>query len=220
MILFVDRYLEFLKELERQRPDIINSKSLEYANISKGITQDIFFEVNRREYPTKEIVFNEKLLSDNINEVYLWHIPRLFKNKILVDFGEPKNNSGYKHIKMSLSYGYDDSFTLDLTEDAFNFVVKSIDKNIPIEFLKNNKDYKIVSVGKLGIALIKGENRYILTPIGPKLITQPQISFMFTEFVNVDVGRLLNINIINEWTEDNILQLTKDTLLGFWNMER
>ena len=81
----------------------------------------------------------------------------IINNKILVDFGIPYNilSTDSIFIEKLLDYGYTSEFTIDLTNEALNFISKDIDKNIPIKLLSSMTDYKIVSVGKLGVSLKK-----------------------------------------------------------------
>ena len=142
----------------------------------------------------------------------------MFNNKILVDFGIPYNilSTDSIFIEKLLDYGYTSEFTIDLTNEALNFISKDIDKNIPIKLLSSMTDYKIVSVGKLGVSLKKNEDRYILTPIGPKYISisgRTSIKLL-NNFVNVKVEELFNINLKEGWTQDKILELTQ-TMIGF-----
>ena len=229
LIELVDSYLDFLRELHKYRPDLTRKEN-PWPNThdnpkNQDRINDIFKDAGSRDCPAKALIIpfkNSWHIYDNNSIVHLWHIPEMFNKKILVDFGipYPVSSKDSVFIEKVLDHGYSNYFTMDLTQEALSFVAKKIDKNIPMELLKSMPDYKIVSVGKLGVALRKGLDKYILTPIGPMFITGPRSTSMLMDFVNVRVEELIKINLKDGWTQDKILELTQTTILGLENMER
>ena len=157
MLELIDSYKEFLIKLKEYRPDIMRRENPWLHNDKNN---SIFKDAKNRNFPARESIIPFKNNWDTCNKtsiIYLWHIPNMFNNKILVDFGIPYNilSTDSIFIEKLLDYGYTSEFTIDLTNEALNFISKDIDKNIPIKLLSSMTDYKIVSVGKLGVSLKK-----------------------------------------------------------------
>lgn len=220
MIELVDSYKDFLTKYKFYRPEITEHKNVSFL----GEPTQMLFDKHSifPEYGYIHI-YEPDNYADNLDtRINIWHLPKLFDNKILVDFGNNFNCSKNKFIclEKKISVGYHSSFRINLNKSSIKFVKKYIDKHINIEQLDNMPEYELVSVGKLGASLIKGNDKYILTPMGPKLIKTIEKNKVLKHFLDVDVEQLLNIELKNGWTEDKILQLTKDSILDLWNLDR
>ena len=153
----------------------------------------------------------------------------MFGNKALVDFGTKcklNNDIAKVNIDKQIYTGYNFNFRIGLTKDALAFVAKHIDKNIPIDKLDYISEYQLVSVGKLGAALIKNSKEYyILTPIGPIMVNEDVkdtslFGYFIQDVMNVRVENLLKIDLNNGWTEDKILELTQMRMREFGDFDR
>lgn len=221
MVELVKSYNDFFIKLNEYRPDITECKST--LNIIKS---RFCFPVDNI-YPTKSVIDIIDIDDNSSSSIMYWGLPEMFGKKKLVDFGNNfQGDINTACIDQQTYRGNHFSFRLNLTNEAMEFVSKYMDENIPIKKLEYMSEYELASVGKFGASLIKNKKEcYVLTPLGPINVSHlakdtNMFSPFIKDFMNVRVEKLLNIELNNCWNNEKILQLTKDTMLGFGNRER